>query len=72
MKKLLLVGAFATFGVLALSSCKKDYTCECKTTVGSLTSTSTSTINGKKKDAKEACDKKDSSITGASVACEIK
>ena len=27
MKKLLLVGAFATFGVLALSSCKKDYKC---------------------------------------------
>lgn len=28
MKKVLVLSAFAVFGVLALSSCKKDYTCD--------------------------------------------
>ena len=29
MKKLFAVSAFALFGVLAFSSCKKEYTCTC-------------------------------------------
>jgi len=37
MKKLLLVGAFATFGVLALSSCKKDYKCTIGTGANAVT-----------------------------------
>lgn len=46
MKKLLLVGAFATFGVLALSSCKKDYTC----TVGTGSTAVSVTYTGLTKD----------------------
>ena len=29
MKKVITVGVFAIFGVIALSSCKKSYTCDC-------------------------------------------
>lgn len=38
MKKGLVLSAFAVFGVLALSSCKKDYTCSF-TSNGSTVST---------------------------------
>ena len=73
MKKALLIAAVAGF---VMTSCKKDYTCECTTTVGTITSTSSTTINGKKDDVKTACEKSNSSSTTlgitSSVKCEIK
>jgi hypothetical protein len=53
MKKVLFVAAL---GMLTLASCKKDYTCECTTSYGGLSSTATTTINATKKDAKTACE----------------
>lgn len=55
MKKFILVAAVATFA-LGMTSCKKDYTCDCSYTSGGQTYTSSSTIkNAKKSDAKTAC-----------------
>lgn len=76
MKKALLIGSLGVFGVIALASCKKDYTCECTSTSGSSSSTASTTINATKGDAKEACEAGSSSATsgGSTVTttCEIK
>ncbi len=65
MKKLMVFAFFA----MALVSCKKDHTCECKT--GS-TVVSTTTINDTKSKAKATCDLNDASLFGVVVECEIK
>lgn len=57
------------FFAMTLVSCKKDYTCECKS--GS-TVVSTTTINDTKSKAKTACDVNDASLFGYEVDCEIK
>ena len=49
MKKLLATGVFALLGVIALSSCKKDYSCNCYD--GNTTTVETH----KGKDATDAC-----------------
>ncbi|HTN18604.1 MAG TPA: hypothetical protein VL092_13020 [Chitinophagaceae bacterium] len=71
MKKLVL--AVAALGLISLTSCKKDYTCEC--TVSGLGSTST-TIKDTKKKAKDACEKMSSSVsmggTTITSSCAIK
>ncbi len=74
MKKLFVLGAFAMF---VFASCKKEYTCSCITTsAGVQTGTTNSTIEDTKKNAEEACDKGDASISvlGVSTAteCSIK
>ena len=53
MKKLLLIGMI--FGALALTSCKKDYTCVC--TIDGEDWPAEIYKNTKKKDAKDKCDK---------------
>ncbi len=53
MKKVFLTIAVAG---LAMASCKKDYTCECTTTVLGFSSSATTIVNGTKKDAKAACE----------------
>ena len=50
MKKIIGVAAFAVLGMIALSSCKKEYTCTCTT----VTTVTTETNKGK--DAQDACD----------------
>ncbi len=65
MKKVLLVGAVALLG---LASCKKDYTCECTVDLLGVKTTSSTTLNATKSDAKEACEA--GNQTG--VTCEIK
>ncbi len=65
MKKVLLVSAFA---VLALASCKKDYTCECK--VAGVT-TSTTVFNDTKKKAQEKCTALNETILGVEKVCTI-
>jgi len=37
MKKIIGVAAFAVLGMVALSSCKKEYACSCTTTSGVIT-----------------------------------
>ena len=72
--------ALATVSValISLSSCKKDYTCECTTTIGGTVygTPVTTTINDKKDEAKTACENGSSSTTFAgvttSVTCVIK
>ena len=67
MKKVIRIAAFAVLGMVALSSCKKDYTCTCTATVGEISSSASTTLNATKADAKEACEA--GSTTG--VVCSI-
>jgi hypothetical protein len=74
MKKVLLA-SFLVVGFLA-TSCKKDRTCTCKTTINGVASgTVSGTIKDTKKNAEEECDKGDSTydLGGSTyvVACEI-
>ena len=59
---------FMLFIIIGLSSCKKDYTCECTVTSGSTSVSSTSTLKATKKDAKAACEKGSNTY----VVCKIK
>jgi hypothetical protein len=68
MKKVFFV---ASLSLIFLASCSKDYTCTCSTTVMGETVSSSTTVNGTKKDVKEACDAGDSSAGGITVDCEI-
>ncbi|PWH81371.1 hypothetical protein [Brumimicrobium oceani] len=64
MKKVLFIGML--FGGLALTSCKKDYTCECTTTTnmeGIADTSFSETINDKKDEAKEKCESMSTSVT---------
>lgn len=67
MKKVLSLAA-AGLMIAGLSSCKKEYTCECTATVFGITSSASTTIKDTKKNAEEACDAGDSAVT----SCEIK
>ena len=68
MKKVLFVGLF--FGALALTSCKKDYTCECKYDLnGSATTHEFAIKDAKKKDAEDACKY---NVPGVTVTCDLK
>lgn len=46
MKKVLVASAFAVLGVVALSSCKKDYTCTYSVTSNGSTISSSQTYTG--------------------------
>lgn len=63
MKKVLLVFGL---GLFLLASCKKDYTCACKS--GGQVQTST-TIKDTKKNATATCDKND--IAAVGIDCSI-
>lgn len=79
MKKLVLAVAVVG-GLAALTSCKKDWTCECTiTTTGTVNSTTTADTvytDMKKADAQTACDANDASVSilGESITteCELK
>lgn len=62
----------AIVGLVALSSCKKDYTCECRT--GDETAiVTTSTIENKTlSDAKKVCDGKSGEFAGITRVCKLK
>jgi hypothetical protein len=67
MKKVLLLAIVATcFG---MTSCKKDYTCEC--TIGGQT-LSEKITNSKKSDAKTACDTYSKNIIQSGGTCSLK
>jgi hypothetical protein len=73
MKKVLVLGGFA---LLAMASCKKEYTCECTSTTAGISATAATTIKDTKKKATEACEAGTTSSTvlgiTSSVSCEIK
>lgn len=66
---MLFVGALVAF---AFASCKKDYTCECKSTCGTSSSTVSYTFTAKKKDAKDACNTYATTSGGCTSSCELK
>ncbi len=86
MKKVLLLAIIAT--AFGMTSCKKDYTCTCTTTVYDtdvtpntiLTGpiTTSTTIEDKKSDATTACEKETATVTDAVIGiksvttCELK
>jgi len=73
MKRVILVAAVS---MMALASCKKDYTCECVTTGNLSTGTSSYTIeNSSKGDAEDACIGVTSSSVGtlsSTTTCDLK
>lgn len=71
MKKIVL--ALAAFGLVTMTSCKKEWTCKCTTTVGGVsTSVEGKTDKTTRKKAKEACEKGSGSALGITTTCEIK
>ena len=60
---------------MGFTSCKKDYTCTCTTTIdlfGEKTTTKTSTtINDTKKKAKDACEGASVKSEYGNITCEI-
>lgn len=67
MKKVIMIAVVG--GAFALTSCKKDYSCEC--TSGGQTYTLT-IQDAKKKDADAACDTWGTLYTLAGGSCELK
>lgn len=70
MKKTLIFGAFAS---LMMASCAKDYSCKCvvsDSTSGTNNSVTT-VINGKKKDAKAACEGQNLVLGTVTQTCTI-
>lgn len=73
MKKIAPIVAIALLAV-TFTSCKKNYTCECKTTMNGVSTVASGTSTGKisKKDAEAACNKGDISSNGVTVDCYVK
>ena len=69
MKKFAPIVMVALLAV-AFTSCKKDYTCECKDKAGAVTN---SPINGaKKSDAKKVCDASNTVWSAGGGSCTLK
>lgn len=69
MKKIFILAVVA--GAFTMTSCKKDWTCECKTSTGTISATIPfSKIT--KKDAKAACDVYNASATASGGSCSLK
>ncbi len=75
MKRFAFVFGVAFVASLALSSCKKDYTCDCSYTAAGITvSAKTELLDAKKKDAEEACDLYETQLNflGTGATCTLK
>jgi hypothetical protein len=71
MKKLVLSIAALALVATTMTSCKKEYTCEC-TFSGVITGTASTTIKDTKKNATDACEADNVSSGGQTVTCKIK
>ena len=69
MKKILLIVAVASF---VMTSCKKDYTCECTLSGNGVSGTTSGTIHDTKSNATTACEAGNSSFGGTTTTCKIK
>jgi hypothetical protein len=67
MKKILLIAAVASF---AMTSCKKDYTCQCVDKDGAETIAYTAKL--KKKDANNWCDTWNTGVAASGGKCTLK
>jgi len=66
MKTLKFLGAVAIVASFAFTSCKKDYTCTCTTTLGGISSTKTYDLtNQTHVDANDACERYESDMNGS-------
>ncbi len=72
MKKLALSIAALALVATTMTSCKKDYTCECTVSGSGVTGGGTTTIKDTKKNAEEACEKLSSTAFGITTTCKIK
>ena len=76
MKKVLFSTALIAIFAFGMTSCKKDYTCECKSTPSDSFYDYSTTFHAKKADAKTACDVLDYTTSNGTstvtVNCEIK
>ncbi len=73
MKKSIAILSLVAFSTIFMSSCKKDYTCECVFTNGTPT-ISLPIEKAKKGDAEDTCDAAKSTYTLAdpAVSCKLK
>ena len=72
MKKVIFISGLS---LIFLASCSKDYTCECTVTdsSGTLgTTTSSTTLTGKKKDVTTACEASNQTVGTLTYSCKIK
>lgn len=69
MKKVL---AIAVLGMISLASCKKDYTCVCKTGNETSVSQESKIENQTRKDAKKACENMSGTALGITRVCKLK
>lgn len=69
---MLKVVAIAVVGLVALSSCKKDYTCECTTGEETAVVTTSKIENKTLKDAKTACENGSGTFAGITRTCKLK
>jgi hypothetical protein len=65
MKKVLLIAAV---GIFSFASCKKDYTCVCKS---NGTTWATYTVHETKKKSKEACEANNAAWASYNASCAI-
>lgn len=70
MKKTTLFAFAAFIAVASFSSCKKDYTCECKTSAGTVTNIPIN--DAKKADATDACNASDLIYKIGGGSCTLK
>ena len=75
MKKNLTTLFLGVFVLVAFSACSKDYTCKCTSTVAGVSTSASTTINGKKSEAKDACEagSSETNVSGieSKVECKI-
>lgn len=71
MKKLLSI-AVVSAALISLSSCKKDYTCECTSTSSESVLSTLQIPDSKKSDAQSACDAWEAQYAILGLTCELK
>lgn len=72
MKKLIFtISAFALVAV-TMTSCKKDYTCECTFSGPGTSGSISATINDTKKNAQDKCEADNGTANGVTTTCKIK
>lgn len=63
--------AIAALGMISLASCKKDYTCDCRTGNETAIITTDKIENKTLKDAKKECEAKSGTSFGVTKTCKI-
>jgi hypothetical protein len=64
--------ALAAIGMISLASCKKNYTCECRTGEETAVITTSEIKNRNLVDAKKACENGSGTTLGVTKTCTLK